>query len=94
MPRLKNDQFVLDRIEEDQIAHLENSAGQQLAIPTAWLPAGAHEGHVLDVAVVPANTGASSITLTGNEAATTARREEATALRASLEKGPEGDIEL
>lgn len=85
-------QLVLDRIEENE-ATLENEAGEQIIIPATWLPAGTKPGDILDVTDAR-DDNRSAVTFERNEAATEARKQEMRELRASLKKGPEGDIKL
>lgn len=85
-------QLVLDRITENE-ATLENEAGEQIIIPATWLPEGTKPGHVLDVTYARDND-KSAVTFQRNEAATEARQQEMRALRASLKRGPKGDLKL
>lgn len=85
-------QLILDRIEENE-ATLENEAGEQIIIPAHWLPQGTQPGDILDVHNARDND-KSAVTFERNEAATQARKQEMRELRATLKKGPGGDIKL
>lgn len=89
---LETNQLVLDRIEENE-ATLENEAGEQIIIPTHWLPQDTKPGDILDITDARDND-RSVIAFERNEAATQARLKKMRELRATLKRGPEGDIEL
>lgn len=85
--------YTLDRFEDNGIAVLEKEDGTTFDIPAEWLPEDAQEGFV--ISLERSNKGgSSSVSFTVEEAVTTQRLEEAKALRASLARAPEGDVEL
>ena len=89
-----NSYATLDRFEDDQ-AVLELSPGTTLNVPRSWLPSQAREGDVLRLRVREDVSGTSSFVSFRVDAAKTAeRREEVEALRSTLPKAPEGDVEL
>ena len=90
-----NSYATLARFEDNDQAVLELSAGVTLNVPRSWLPPKAREGDVLRLKVREGVTGTSSFVSFSIDAVKTAeRREEATELRASLPKAPDGDIKL
>jgi hypothetical protein len=84
--------YIIDRIE-DGFATLEGPDGASLALPERWLPAGAREGDVLQIATRRAGR-ESTLTLSLDEDARQKRAEELRGLRDTLPRGPGGDISL
>jgi hypothetical protein len=84
--------YIIDRIE-DGFATLEGPDGAFLALPEPWLPEGAREGDVLEIATRRA-AGESTLTLSLDEEARGKRAEELRRLRDTLPRGPGGDISL
>lgn len=85
------ERMVLDRIEDGRWAVLATgSEAKVISVPASWLPRTAREGDVL--ALSPLREGGVSITV--DEEATKAAREEIRSLRDSLPQGPSGDLEI
>ena len=84
--------FILDRFEGDW-AVLEVGAGETFNVLSAWLPEEAAEGDVLRLSLeVGPTESAARFVIDAEE--TAARRQQVRALRDSLLKAPEGDLEL
>lgn len=85
--------YILDRIENSD-AHLETEAGLVLTIPASLLPTGAREGQVLTTSSGPDTVCEENVTFSINTQATEDRRNRTQELRSSLNRGPEGDLDL
>jgi hypothetical protein len=85
--------FTIDRFEDGGLVVLEDGTGQTVSLPREWLPDGISEGDVILV-TVRADAGVASVRLQLDAEATRNRRDEMSALRESLPRGPEGDLEL
>jgi hypothetical protein len=90
---MKLQTFVIDRIEDGLIAVLEDDQERTLSVPANWLPQDLQEGDVLQVAIADTEAGR-AVRFEIDRDATRRLRDEASALRASLDRAPEGDIEL
>ena len=88
----QSETYVLDRFEGDW-AVLEVGAGETFNVPSAWLPEEAAEGDVLKLSLAVGPT-ESTARLVMDAEETAARRRQVRALRDSLLKAPEGDLEL
>jgi hypothetical protein len=93
--------YVLDRYEDNGWAALEREDGATFNVPKDWLPGNAQEGDVLVVKKLPdlstfglEDEPSVTLDIYVDEEATNQRRRMAKATRASLPKGPEGDLEL
>jgi hypothetical protein len=93
--------YVLERYEDGNWAVLEREDGATFNVPRAWLPSNAKEGDVLVVEKLPdlstydlEDEPSSTLDIFVDEEETNRRRQKAKAARASLPKGPEGDLEL
>lgn len=85
--------YTIDRFEDAGLAVLETDAGERLEIPRETLPPEAKEGDVL--VRLPWYRWHGTLRYTAEPEATTQRRREAAALRASLPQvDEEGDLEL
>ena len=83
--------WVLDRIEDGEVAVLVGrDVETEVMIPRGWLPDKVREGHVIQVEA--AGDGVVSFAIDQDATDATLRRVQG--LRASLRKGPSGDIEL
>jgi hypothetical protein len=92
--------YVLERYEDGEWAVLEREDGATFMVPRFWLPK-AREGDVLIVQQLPdlsayglGDEPSSTLDIYVDEAETARRKAAASALRARLPKGPEGDLEL
>jgi hypothetical protein len=85
--------FIVDRIEDGAIVVLEDDQERTLAVPASWLPRDLSEGDVLQVAIADTEEGR-AVRFEIDRDATRRLRNEAAALRTSLDRAPEGDIEL
>lgn len=87
--------FTIDRFEDNGWAVLEREDEETFNVPKDWLPKGASEG---DVLCVKTRTGRkepwSSVRFYLDSEEKERRVEQTKNLRASIPKGPEGDIEL
>jgi len=72
---------------------MEDEEGRLFSMPLHWLPAGVSEGDVVRVIAEDVEAGR-IVRFEIDEAETEARGAEAAALRDSLRRAPEGDIEL
>lgn len=91
--------FVLDRVEDDDVAVLETADERRLTIPASWLPRGVREGDVVEVEVERREgtknaAGGAILTLMVDPDRTAARREEAHRLREALPRAADGDISI
>jgi hypothetical protein len=93
--------YVLDRFEDNGWAVLEREDGETFNIPKAWVPSNAREGDVLVVEKLPELSAygledepSSTLDIYVDEEETNRRRQKAKTARASLPRGPEGDLEL
>jgi len=85
--------LTVDRIENGSIAVMEDEEGKLFPMPLDWLPAGVSEGDVVR-AIAEDAEGGRIVRFAIDEAETEAREDEAAALRDSIRRAPEGDIEL
>lgn len=87
--------LTIDRFEDNGWAVLEREDGEIFNIPADWLPADAAEGDVLRVeSRIWRKRPQSGVYFYLDAEAKARRLEEAKNLRASIPKGPKGDIEL
>ena len=85
--------YVIDRFEDNGWTVLEREDSVTFNVPRGWLPEEAQEGHVLTLELDTEGK-ESRLHFTLDEQETARRNEAGSELRASLPKGPEGDIEL
>jgi hypothetical protein len=86
--------FVVDRIEDGEIAVLEDEEGRTFPVPRAWLPGGIREGDVVRLALENDDRDERVLRFTLDPEVRERRREEILALRQRLTRGPGGDISL
>ena len=87
---MAKDVWVLDRIEDGEMAVLIGNDGEtEVVIPAGWLPKAVREGHVIRVEVT-----AGSVAFSIDQDATDAALQRGREMRASIRKGPSGDIAL
>jgi hypothetical protein len=84
--------YILERFEDNDWAVLECD-GEHVQVPKSWLPQEAKEGDVLRKTEA-SSVGMTHLTFAVDVEQTKVRREKVNELRASLPKGPKGDLEL
>lgn len=83
--------FTVDRFEDGDIAVLEEETGEHILVARSLLPAETTEDSILSL-IESAEGEPATYRL--EPSLTAKRKEDMTALRSSLPKGPSGDIEL
>ena len=86
---LQTETLTIDRFEDNNLAVLETATKESLVLPMHWLPEGCNEGDVLNVL---RDEGTLSFTI--DVEAKARASQEISNLRESLNKAPDGDIDL
>jgi len=85
--------YIIDRIEDDTWAVLEDAEGTLVELPVGWLPTDAREGDWLMVAV-DSDADTAILTVQRDEEATKQRRNDLQRRRNRFRGDPGGDITL
>ena len=85
--------FTIDRFEADWVV-LEDEQARTFRIPRMWVPPGAREGDVLNAEYQSPGNTAGLVRLEIDANAREQRLADAESRRASLPRGPKGDVSL
>jgi Protein of unknown function (DUF3006) len=86
--------YTIDRFESDTWAVLEDEGARTFTVPRDWLPAGVHEGDVLQASSAAREEATSMIRFQLDPAARDQQLAKARERRDALPRGPKGDISL
>ncbi len=87
--------FVIEALEDDHWAMLEDERGHALEVPRSWLPVRAREGDVVTIELTPAAEGTvQHVVFSLDAAATEARRRAMGERHERLPRAPSGDLDL
>ncbi|MBA2667565.1 MAG: DUF3006 domain-containing protein [Trueperaceae bacterium] len=89
---LPRGRYVLESLENVQIAEIEDGDGRRFVIPRGWLPGGLRVGDVIAAVVVEGDDDA-RVLLALDEAATEARRSALNLSYSRQPRGPEGELD-
>ena len=93
-----NMRLTIDRFEDNDLVVLESSKGSEntqiMTVPRSWLPEGCQEGDVLTATSLATGLNEGTLTFAIDKEGTARASQEISNLRESLNKAPDGDIDL
>ena len=92
--------ITIDRFEDNDLAVLESRKGTEnmevmnFSVPRSWLPEDCQEGDILTVTSLATGLNEGTLTFAIDKEGTARASQEISNLRESLNKAPDGDIDL